>query len=791
MKKIIYIFTVAVLAALSVVSCKKEQAPHEAGEPDLAGCYGVYFPSQEAAGSHTYDPSQEPVVSFTVARKVTTGDITVPVTVTASEDNIFQVGTLSFADGQKEASLTVKFPDAQEGTQYDLNLRITDPQYASTYSAANPSIDFSVMRVQWQYFLNPVTNEKALIQFDQSWWGETAYGYIKYYEVDGVRTCFTETVKHIVNGEENDNPGFWGYGEDYEWTFVWYPKVEHPSVEGATLIMLPFQPTGYVHSSLGMIYGGDEICARNFWGSNYDWMSNALKDNFTTSYYDGNGGFYFGVFAYTNEESSGWQPSDKYDTIGIAEGFTRVDFDMTLKTDFTEGGYTPVYMETGVDIVSLKYAVYEGSLNAVQVEARATAIEAGEDASETYDAFEYSEETGKNYGALAIAPEKSGEYTVVLVAYDKNGAVQNVGYITVNHICAEDVEENQVNISLFTEPTPARYTSFTEYDSFAFGIGGKGIEDAHVGIFPANKVNAAALEAVKYDESGAYQLPDYAIEAIGQEGGYYDVVSGLAPGTAYCVVVWATNGVMDTTIYDFFQTTPSPEVWETVGTVDWTDSFFGTWFQAAPVTYTVELQASQDVAGRYRLVNVYGEAFPYNEPGDWDDSRDYCLVINADDPDYVWFETFDTGCNWGYGDFILASDAGLYVDKGYDIEVVKKNAEAAGILFGKMEGNVITFPAGSILKAMAGYNNGSWYYGNKDDAYTITLNLDKEGNSAPAVRKSAQKNFSGKGVAAPSLKLPKVTFEREPKPVQVEVKNAEYKFVEKESRINANVKNYR
>ncbi len=49
-------------------------------------------------------------------------------------------------------------------------------------------------------------------------------------------------------------------------------------------------------------------------------------------------------------------------------------------------------------------------------------------------------------------------------------------------------------------------------------------------------------------------------------------------------------------------------------------------------TYMVEVEESMTQPGLYRLVNPYGAAFPYNEPGDYDADNNYYLTINAVDP---------------------------------------------------------------------------------------------------------------------------------------------------------------
>ena len=67
---------------------------------------------------------------------------------TESSEGVFQVGTLSFADGQEETTLKVDFPNAEMGTNYSLSLLIDDPQYVSKYADSPVSIDFSVLRVE-------------------------------------------------------------------------------------------------------------------------------------------------------------------------------------------------------------------------------------------------------------------------------------------------------------------------------------------------------------------------------------------------------------------------------------------------------------------------------------------------------------------------------------------------------------------------------------------------------------------------------------------------------------------
>ena len=179
MKKFINILLAAAVTALAVVSCQKEEQV-KPGTPDPEGCYGVYFPVQEATGSHTYDPDMYRSVTFTVARTNTNGAITVPFTVVSDNKDVFKFGEIAFADGQDETELDVTFDDIEEGKTCSFSVQLNDDNaYVSHYNSGAIALDFSVIVVKWEYLLNPA-GEKALFTFVQDYWGETAWAYVKY-----------------------------------------------------------------------------------------------------------------------------------------------------------------------------------------------------------------------------------------------------------------------------------------------------------------------------------------------------------------------------------------------------------------------------------------------------------------------------------------------------------------------------------------------------------------------------------------------------------------------------------
>ena len=550
MKRFKYFFLALASLALAA-SCTQKEEPFEPGEPDVAGCYGVYFPVQDASGAHTYDPTMPTTVEFTVKRTNSSGAITVPVSYTESEAGIFQVGTLSFADGQEETTLKVDFPNSDVGVNYSLSLLIDDPQYVSRYADSPVSIDFSVLRVEWKYFLNPKTGEKALFTWNQGWWGETATGYLKYYEVGNKRTCQTETIGHVYSGEAYDGYGFWGTGSSaenaVEWTFYWYTNTKND--DGYNFIRIPMQFSGYHHSS----YDADVMVLDYYYwdtsgDSDSDFLSYAAKNSGTVSYYDGNGGFYLSVRSYYMFGTGGWNPGT-YDTIGIAEGFVRTDYSIEMSLDFAQDGILPVSFVTGKDVASIKVAGYEGELTATQVANKVAAISAGEDEAEVISTedFEYDEDEDALYGSAGLSFDKSGIYTVVAVACDSAGTAQGSASAVHSYVSGDDIDEYAVNLTVGAEPTPERYESYDRTSSFAFYLVGKDITEAHVAILEAAKYDAAADDynaAVK--EATNLALDAGAIAAVNGEGGYYDIASGLAANTEHVVLVWATNGNEET-----------------------------------------------------------------------------------------------------------------------------------------------------------------------------------------------------------------------------------------------------
>lgn len=159
-----------------------------------------------------------------------------------------------------------------------------------------------------------------------------------------------------------------------------------------------------------------------------------------------------------------------------------------------------------------------------------------------------------------------------------------------------------------------------------------------------------------------------------------------------------------------------PAPWKSLGKGIFIEDFLTTLYGVDNIPYEVEIQENELQPGLFRLVNPFGAAYPYNDPGDWDDSQDWYLEINAEDPNAVYMMVQEVGMDWGNGMFSVGSLAGLRISQGMSVEEAKSQG-----LTGTLEDGIITFPAKEMLISMADYNDGGLYRANNNGAFKIVM----------------------------------------------------------------------
>ncbi len=613
-----YFYLLAAAALVGVASCEKEKEAYAPGTPDSETCEGVYFIKQDVIEeTQIFDPTQEKKAEIKVHRTNSVGALTVTPKVSLSEmtssgpvdgdASLFTVSDIVFEDGQEEAIMTLSFPNVKEGVQYSLHLKIEGDQYASKYTSSLIACDYNMMCVKYEDFLNPVTKQPALITFKSSWWEETHTAYVKYYEVDGVRHCVTYDEKLVgIPGVDGGADGFWGTGKDVHFAFLWYVKgvdecsdcgESHPckvpsgyEVPAGSYLLTPDSPQYiFTHSSAGDIFFHDQyLVSVNFRSYTKSFLhytdANDLFDS--TSYYDGNGGFYFYSEYNVNNAGSGWGIS-AFDLVGIADGFVRADFKLELTAGVTEvddegNNVVPISFKLGSDSDLVGYSILPGKATGSAITAEVAAITKETEAmakekeawlNDNVDFSKYNSTwvlaSGKSFKD-SVAPEdgETGFFTLVAVAVDtiqvrttgvvsevklevKNEASLNFQYINTG-------ETNPVILNVAAGSTE-KYISrgYDPETSFEYTISGAGLTGVIPMIYTEAEVEAeggidSILEDVLSDPNYFYSAlsleennPSLTAQQLADvnDKGFSDIyTSGVTPGTTYYVIVWATNG---------------------------------------------------------------------------------------------------------------------------------------------------------------------------------------------------------------------------------------------------------
>lgn len=153
------------------------------------------------------------------------------------------------------------------------------------------------------------------------------------------------------------------------------------------------------------------------------------------------------------------------------------------------------------------------------------------------------------------------------------------------------------------------------------------------------------------------------------------------------------------------------------GYCNYTDDLLTTFYSVNNTTHPVKVQERDDKKGYFRVFNAYGEGFYYNDPGDWDDSQDYYIFIDATNPKKVFIPSRCVqGMNWAYGNFIIYSMAGYYLEN--------PSKGTPDDYYGTYANGKITFPVDALLFGMSGYNDGGLYSSNSNGAFKLVIDPD-------------------------------------------------------------------
>ncbi len=539
----IYLFAVGLLMAGIAVSCQDELDYH-AGEPDLASCYGVYFPNQEAQKDHEFEPSEEGYrIEFKVKRLKTAGEINVPYTIESKEG--MSGSEIFFEDGQAETLLTVTLPENPEmGLTYRCNIVIDDPQYAlKYYSDYKTSIDCSAVILKWNRLKGPNDEEYGLWRDDF---------------ITCVMNWPTYDNTELIIEERDDRPGYYrltniytpeyvrallapqGMGDDLR---IYEPLCDpakrfYIDATNPEKVYIPVQRPGLDLTSVGatdiilLSHHSDNVPiepSENIYGT--------LDKETGTITFPQNGllmSFQGNVF-YVNTRSL---------FRVMLPGFKPVDYSVAFDADFTDNGEVSIDYTFGKDVSRMRYAVYEGKIS------NAAAKELAQNVRKDNKAPELTEAEGTfKVGGMA----RSGVYTLVSANFEAFAATNKeadayVGFSTLQFTYEATGDEVNVDLKAELNATNSNmedgYTAENSLESFLVG---KNIEEAYVIVKTGDLMEMD--EQTIIDEYFTPDIENFTLSPVSEEilsqingKGYTSVTGGLASGSDYTILIYASNG---------------------------------------------------------------------------------------------------------------------------------------------------------------------------------------------------------------------------------------------------------
>lgn len=295
--------------------------------------------------------------------------------------------------------------------------------------------------------------------------------------------------------------------------------------------------------------------------------------------------------------------------------------------------------------------------------------------------------------------------------------------------------------------------------------------------------NSFSVQVSRYDKSGALNVP---LTVTMNEGSIFNVPTSVsfADGQDVANLVISYNpadivyGKYDTitvVLNDAAVTTPyGISTYKfTAGVTEWVklkgsglyrDDFIGSlWSSVGNQVWDVDIYESAITPGRYKVATPYSPDYGFRKSklwsneeeilGYWKNTGNCDMIIDATDPDFVYFQYFDSGLLDlpDEGMLGMTSYVWYWLRNGNDLESIKA---ARPSYFGKLKDNVITFETPkTLLMTMNGENELKWY-GNANGMLAIALPGGVFSDySASVVYEGIFTNPAGEVFAMGSLKL--------------------------------------
>ena len=519
------VYLISAIFAFSALSCQ-EELRHQPGEQDHENCYGVYFPVQTGTGDLQVEPSDPSVLTYTVRRSKTDGELYVPVKIVDTAQ-VFSVTEIHFEDEEAVTELQVYFPSIEMGKTYECTLQIDGEEFVSKYSKNSSSLRFSVTKIQWNNVVGPNGETTGLFRdgIFQDWFSVT----------DANAECSVKIQ------ERDDMPGYYRIFDVYNANYMSalfggnmsgncvYEAYMYVNATNPDKVWIPTFKCGLIlHSDYGEISVGSYVTENSAdFGSSISSVYGTLRE---------------GVIQFPSGslqmklEMMGWYSANNTGKHRIIlPGYSAKDYSVELTAGVSDAdGNLPVKVGFGKDITQVWMAAYEGTLTET-----AAAVKAQEILAETTDAVIRKE---KNRSIYDFTFDKTGMYSIVAIGLDASGRIQGSENISFGYLSAEDSQSDAKQVVLtcgLTVSDKYAQEGFTSKNSLELYINGKNIQRLHAAIYEKDeweKNKESLLNEIRGTQFTKSYLDLVNGTGLSMKQGY------LVPGTEYVLVVEAYNG---------------------------------------------------------------------------------------------------------------------------------------------------------------------------------------------------------------------------------------------------------
>lgn len=236
----------------------------------------------------------------------------------------------------------------------------------------------------------------------------------------------------------------------------------------------------------------------------------------------------------------------------------------------------------------------------------------------------------------------------------------------------------------------------------------------------------ADVAAVKYyNLEGAYQPTASNLAVIAQYGNDgplsisatldFSTATAYSKQTFFVVALDADGNVVGGESAVFFIVPNEDDKWVDCGTGKYTEAIIDGYYTGISCDpYEVTVQKHVSDPGRFRVVNPYADNYPYKSYSFHTCSHNHYLYVNAADPEKVYVEESVIGLNLGDGmGYVLSYAEYLKENKAEEAEYTP--------YYGKLEGDVVTMPANSLIYGESGYKYGSLAMVNQSGNFKLEL----------------------------------------------------------------------